>query len=375
MKNKLRIIAFSLLALTTTVATTISTVAWFKYGSSINFGNGNDVFLEAGTEAFFFGGGNGTESNPYEISSRSQLYNLAWLQYIGYFDGSSEKQPLQPYFVVTAPIDMEGITIPPIGTEQHPFIGNFDGGGYTISNVTISNDDPITTENHPTTDFGTMKPENSNLEGTTPPEIVGFFGVVGVLPSQSISYSSEIVSMKNFTLKGVSVTSKTDHTLMGLAAGYVDGAMSGVKVGGTASLKANGETTTAALDSITDKVSNYGLVGYTTDEAYGGTYSQDYSAFYDSDDDSGAGDDWGGSIAVEEIFNRLSAIKSAYTVRNTNLPTEITNIYREDALYAALKAISVFPKPTSPQSNLSIGVTDSISFLISLIALFWSCVN
>ena len=346
MKKKIKIVALSSLCLFTLGAMVTSTVAWFKYGSNVNFGSGETVYLHGGTEAFFFGKGSGTDDSPYEISSRNQLYNLAWLQYIGYFDGSSDKQPLQPYFKVTADIDMTGITLPPIGTEQHPFIGNFDGGGHTISNITISNDDPITTSTHTTTDFGTMKPDNATLEGTVPPEVVGFFGVVGKLPSQSLSYDSSIVGMTNFTLHGVSVTSKTDHTLMGLAAGYVDGLMSGVTIGGTASLKANGETTTAALDSITDKVSNYGLVGYTTDTAYGGTYSQDYSEFYDSDDDSGAGDEWGGSIAVEEIFNRLTYIKSNYTVRNNSFVTEVREtVDRNDNRVGNLENVNTSSEP------------------------------
>ena len=45
---------------------------------------------------------------------------------------------------------MNGLTLPPIGTEIFPFLGNFDGNNCTISNFTISNDDPTLSNS----DFG-----------------------------------------------------------------------------------------------------------------------------------------------------------------------------------------------------------------------------
>lgn len=329
MKRSMKILALSLLVAGSCAAAVTSTVAWFKFGSEIAFGGGNDVPLQAGAESSYFGGGSGTSGDPFVISDRIHLYNLAWLQYIGYFDGSSADQPLQPYFIVANTIDMSGITLPPIGTEQHPFIGNFDGNNKTITNITISNDDPINDNSA----FGVMKPGADVLEGTTPPEIVGFFGVVGKLPSQSFTYDSSIVSMKNFTLNTISVSSETSQTLMGLAAGYVDGLMNGVKISGIATLNVDGDTATSSLNSITDKITNYGLVGYTTNTSRSGTFSQDLSSYYDSDDDSGGGDDWGGSIAVEDIFNRLMSIKNTYTVQNNSFATEITNTYKSGTTF------------------------------------------
>ena len=305
-----------------------SSIAWFKQGIDVDFaGIGTDAQVAGGLEKSFYGGGTGTENDPYIISDRNHLYNLAWLQYIGTYNKDAIQQC---YFEVTADIDMTGITLPPIGTDQYPFLGNFDGQGHIISNVSISNDDPMQDNSA----FGVTKPSSTALTGTTPPQVVGFFGVVGKMTGQNITYDSTIVEMTNFTLNSISVSSKTNQTLMGLAAGYVNGAMNSVKVAGTASLNLDGQSTTACLDSITDKITNYGLVGYTTKTSRGGTYRQDLSSYYDSDDDSGAGDDWGGSIAVEEIFDRLSSIKSSYAVQNNNLPTELTNYYREGAFYS-----------------------------------------
>ena len=45
------------------------------------------------------------------------------------------------------------------------------------------------------------------------------------------------------------------------------------------------------------------------------------------------------------------------------------------ALKAALTATSVLPKPTSPQTSLSMGAGASISFLTSAMALAWSIVS
>ena len=89
------------------------------------------------------------------------------------------------YFKLGTDIDMTGITLSPIGTDRYPFVGNFNGCGYTISNLTVSNDNPITSQSHTTTDFGIMKPTDSKLSGTTVPQIVGIFGVVGKFTEHS----------------------------------------------------------------------------------------------------------------------------------------------------------------------------------------------
>ena len=56
----------------------------------------------------------------------------------------------------------------------------------------------------------------------------------------------------------------------------------------------------------------------------------------------------------------------AKIVVGTNIATCLLS---ETALNAALIAISVFPKPTSPQIKRSIGCGDSMSFLKSMVAL------
>ena len=276
----------------------VASYAWFAAGRPLAFGDStNEANIIGGSDASYYESGSGTQADPYIISDKIHLYNLSWLQYIGYynafksFNAAAADDIVQCYFSVSKDIDMGGLTIPPIGTEKYPFLGNFDGGNYTISNFTISNDDPTSAGS----DYGIAKPQN--FYAGEPSDVIGFFGVVGALPNQSITYDSSITSFKNFTLEDFTIKSRTNELLIGLAAGYVDGPISNVKIDGSATLDINGQTSTAK-SNITSKLSDYGLVGYTTHTASAGSYTQDLSEFYNNDDSGGGGegDEWGGSI-------------------------------------------------------------------------------
>ena len=328
MKRKFKVMMLCGLIGFSTVALATSTVAWFAYVPSLDFGTGaGKVNVGAGSETSYYESGSGNSiDDPYIISNRNHLYNLAWLQYMGMYNNPV----VQKYFKLKNDIDMNGLTLPPIGTDEYPFLGHFDGNNKTISNLNISNDDPTSNNS----DFGVTKPSVSNLQGTTPPNIVGFFGVVGQSPTiEDLTYTSSIVSISNLTLNNLTVKSLTDETLIGLAAGYVDGTMSGVKISGDATINVDGESTTAAMSSITEHISDYGLVGYSTNTSRAGSYSQDISAHFDSDDDEGQGSNWGGSIAIDDLFDRLLAIKNSYTVENSSYVTEVTNNYRDNEYY------------------------------------------
>ena len=88
-------------------------------------------------------GGDGTEANPWRISN---LTNLYWLsQTIGAWAWNDN------YFIQTANIDASasstwdgGAGFSPIGNENDPFYGHYDGKGYTISGIYI---------NRPSTDY------------------------------------------------------------------------------------------------------------------------------------------------------------------------------------------------------------------------------
>ena len=214
---------------------TISTLAWFENKISIPAYN-----IEGSSAGAYFAYGNGktlndtTGDKPFGISTPRHLYNLAWLQYNGNFDSR------QYYFELANNINMSGWELPPIGTEDSPFLGNFNGNGYTISNVTISNKASFT-----------QKP--TKVDYDVQPEIVGFFGVVGKLPDTTTTYTydSSINTLYDVTLENITVESVTTNTLIGLAAGYVSADMSGVKVG-KSTLKVNGNSATGYTDHLSD---------------------------------------------------------------------------------------------------------------------------
>ena len=329
MKQKFKLLMLGCLTMLTAATFVTSTLAWFAYLPTLSFGSGSGkINVGAGSETSYYESGSGDSINdPYIISNRNHLYNLAWLQYMGRYNTPSITQK---YFKLKNDIDMSGITLPPIGTDEYPFLGHFDGNNKKVSNVVISNDDPTNSNS----DFGVSKPNANNLQNTEQPEIVGFFGVIGQSPTiNDLTYSSSVVSVSNLTLNNITVRSKTDQTLIGLAAGYVDGTLTGVKINGNATIDVDGQSTTAAISSITSHISDYGLVGYSTKTSRSGSYSQDISAYYDSEDSEGQGSNWGGSIAIDDLFDRLLSIKNTYTVANTSFATEKTNYYKNGSTF------------------------------------------
>lgn len=80
------------------------------YSSQMKFYNNTD-----------FAGGNGSKSKPYQIKTLAQLKKVT--KYNG------------RYFVQTANIDGDDANFQPLFTSDNPFTGNYNGKGYTISNL------------------------------------------------------------------------------------------------------------------------------------------------------------------------------------------------------------------------------------------------
>ncbi len=71
--------------------------------------------------------GEGTEASPYLIHSAN---DLQWM-----IDQVNTNGVTGKYFQLTHDLEIdseEEATWTPIGTADNPFVGNFDGGGYTI---------------------------------------------------------------------------------------------------------------------------------------------------------------------------------------------------------------------------------------------------
>ena len=317
------------------------TFCWFSRGELLNF---RDDFGSA--KASYFGGGDGSsEEKAYVISSSTHFYNLAWLQYLGYFNaaGGANNGRLQSYFKLTKNIDMRELqrngtvsALPPIGTEQYPFIGNFDGCGYKIDNVFVSNlmSDLIV---RPTT-YKTATDDNNNevlavygTTGTTTKavNIVGLFGVTGdygvsadekgvvsgsneytnkfkdslSLPTAATTSGADevyygVMKVENLYADNLSVKSASSKTLVGLAAGYASASLSNVGV------YRCDITVNAGATGLSDSapISNYSLLGDYNDAVI--TWDEKPSG----GGGGGSGNDWGGSIDFYDLSKRITYI-------------------------------------------------------------------
>jgi len=80
-----------------------------------------------------FSGGDGHRDNPYQIASDTDLRLLANLV-------NSGESFYGVYFVLTNDINLGGVSWTPIGTEDSPFQGVFNGRGFVISGMFIEGD-------------------------------------------------------------------------------------------------------------------------------------------------------------------------------------------------------------------------------------------
>ena len=162
-----------------------------------------------GSTAAAFAGGTGTAEDPYQIA------NGAELAYLASSVNNGETYEAKN-FVLTANIDLNGLPWTPIansfsdalfgGSDYRVFAGNFDGKGYTISNVSIGS-------------------ETTPLES----DVLGLFGATEG-------------KISNLNLDTVSI-----HGVAKIASGYVVGIAGGL-VGSSAGSIENCHVTGLAMD-------------------------------------------------------------------------------------------------------------------------------
>ena len=307
MKKVIKTIALATLVAFSTAATVSSAVAWFTYRASIADDN-----INGSAQGAYFAGGDGTEDNPFLLTNKYHVYNLAWLTYIGYFDDPTIDVPHQSYFQVVNDIDMEGLYVPPIGTSIHPFIGNFDGNEKVIYNFGISNQ--IGT--------GSISKKPSTVGSTlSNVNIVGFFGVVGLLPSNSdASYSSLVNAIYDLALDDFTIQTgaTSGGNLVGLAAGYVNADVSNVMIGDSKfDIASNTQLLSTAVEGSTTPqyLSYYSTVGYCTTSHRQSTSVVDITAELPNVKSGAAidtGNVFGASIPMKNIYDHLLTVKGAY---------------------------------------------------------------
>lgn len=272
----------------------------------------------------YFGGGKGTEDDPFLIKNQRHLYNLCWLQYLGYFNKvgtlnsngqyvSGGSTLTQYSFSVENDLNMNGWYLPPIGTTLQPFIGILNGNGHSIYNLHTTN---VFSE------FGNRHPSSVNASNFANVEVIGFMGVVGKIDSmanndKSIDTTDNAVA--NIKLKNNDIKTRTSTSLVGIAAGYINGYIEDIGIVNS-SLDISG-TKLANRDDI----STYTVAGYATEDyiiktsttkamVLNPTNTVKTSYVYSDEGDTTG---WGGSINMYDMYTNVLLPKwdSSYSKR------------------------------------------------------------
>lgn len=323
-------------------------------GSAPDDGTTKTDYKEPGTKypSYAYDGGN--SDGPYQIDNAIQLYNFAWLQYLGYFNQAENGALKQTYFVLTSDIDLTtgeyaGLTLPPVGTEENPFLGNFNGNGYTIKGLKISNN--VNDLQNSALSGGTATavnvPEQALSGGslTDPAKIVGFFGIVGeadgtsdgtvTIGGNSVTYSSAAIEVRDVVIQNAEIKTQTTESLAGIAAGYVNGTMENVRVvGGTLVSGATASVAGVGTTNLTD----YGAVGYCTEpfrQVNEVTTVQVYDPQAISSGGGGGatpeqGNNWGASVDMRSMYNDLRSVYTTTTNTSATYASAITRTHHAD---------------------------------------------
>ena len=298
------------------ISTTAFSFSWFS--------NRNNVTrnIEGKTAGAYFARGRGTQDDPFVINRPIHLYNLAWLQDVGYFDSK------KTYFIIEKDLDMTGWTLPPIGNENHPFIGELDGfdtvhgtnkSAAKISNLTISNN---------FSDYGRHPSSITSISGCN---AMGFFGTFG---EEKKDYAEDAPVAKNFYLNNITVKSKEQENLVGTLAGYVNGEISDI---GVADSKISVPTNNRSYKDYTSNVSDYTSIGYCEDKYKNTAYEKEVTlqasnldTSQGTEGDGGAEAGNGGSIDMNTMYNNLLSIWNGNEMSRTQAPTKRTVTYNLD---------------------------------------------
>ncbi len=307
-RNLKRINQFNLLLFSTIgllIVGTSNTIGWFITSFKVTFET--DAFGKG--LANYFKSGDGSKDNPYIIANHVHMYNLAWLQDLGYFNEDSDNDGVidkQYYFEIEDDFTMPNdYIIPPIGTSKYPFLGNFNGNEKTITNLNISND------------YSTFKRRpsivTSDIFSNWNVNIVGTFGIIGSYTGMdritSFSKEEEAINQVNgLYLDNVTINTNSDELLVGIFAGYVNGTVYDCGVH-YSQIKVNkASTKISSIDGIDNSyVSNYALVGAYNTSKYtwsdGGSWGNDNG--------------WGGSIDISSLAKRINFIAKSKTTKNS----------------------------------------------------------
>ena len=304
------------------IAATTGVFGWLIKSEKKEFG------VTASVHKSYYESGDGlSPETAFEIARPMQLYYFAWLQNLGYYNAVEGDQSALAagqmaspvYFKVSNDLDMTGFTLPAIGTTEYPFVGVFDGGGHTVYNLTVSN----------TTESSELTYSPTGYEDVVGFQIVGTFGVIGKIGDAPVLYETSAAAVINTVLQNVTVKTQDPldaSSLIGVAAGYVNGKMENVVVIGGSVVIENGIT---PLVEYSSSYSEFGLIGYCEDDrliSINLNVAEVAEPFVDTtyvpgSISLGVGDNWGGSIDMKALNLRL------YTLLNSGNVTYSSRSY------------------------------------------------
>jgi len=399
MKKILKFLPAVVAAVAIVVATSLS---WLAIENPIDF----PTSFSGSTRVSYFASGDGSKDDPYIIATPTHMYNLAWLQYLGYFNlgGYINNGRAQSFFKVAADIDMQGLVIPPIGTREYPFIGNFNGNNKVIYNFVVSN-----TKSGKSTNGKynlTKYPRRAEFDNTSgvllttgtvadtatsaQVNIVGMFGITGdimvgtneaansdsfvntyyktkadrtlniqeyqtdgktlvELPADTSADDFYYSGMKisGFYIDKVIVNTESEKSLVGILAGYIGSTVKNTGVY-RSKISVKPDTTGGLSDLLNSKKEQQAYGTVVSKYSLVGDYDSNVVGWTENpsgDSDTGSGT-WGGSIDMKSMFNRLSSFKDAATGVNPNTYEDsVSNqkrFYDEDkgSVYFAASAYS-----------------------------------
>ena len=266
-------------------------------------------------EAPLFGGGTGTQQDPWLITSQADLIALA--EFLN--SGNAETFDAENvgvgnchgyYFKQTADIDLTGVTWEPIGYSGggYYFAGNYDGDGHTISNATSTGkndaDGFATAGIFGWVAFGSVENlhvKNANFVATGHNEYSYVGGIAGVCYGSSI---------KNCSVVDSSLESRRDNN------NNCAGSIVGYSTGGTF------EKCAAENNQIRTMAYGGGFVGEVDDDPDYGAGNSTFTNCYGanctviSETDDSQGTSFSGGFAGE-ITDSTLTIQNCYVYQAT----------------------------------------------------------
>lgn len=346
-----------------------TTLAWF-----VDYFTVNDI-PDGGVVTGYFARGDGSKETPFVITKPIHLYNLAWLQYMGILNQDDKDGGITQYYFELDPVDgngnpldaldMTGMILPPIGTTQYPFVGNFNGKGKCITNLTVSN----YISDSDGVDLGIVTRPLS-IDNVSNAEIIGFFGVVGDIggmykdrlddkadenldSNEEIDISSKVNAVYDLFLDNLIVRTETEQSLIGLLAGYVNGSLGNVGIG-ESSIELGSQLNDGINDDkivqMTKIISAYSLIGMYDEETVYWVNVPGLGYV----DDGGGNTGWGGSINMLELRQRIAYIVGAVGMEKSGAYWRVSEKFGFSGLFSGYQSDIAIGNSKTNQSYIGI---------------------